>query len=93
MVKKMQIEYTEDESRIRWERDGEWKSADLDELIEAYEAEPKHGRWVVSEGTLGGYAVLHCKKCGTTFNYVPSWKYHYCPNCGARMDGGENDNN
>ena len=33
----MQIEYTEDESRIRWERNGEWREADLDELIEAWE--------------------------------------------------------
>ena len=41
--------------------------------------------WNVLEGKLGEYATLHCKKCGTTFNDVSSWKYHYCPNCGAKM--------
>lgn len=35
----MQIEYTEDESRIRWEWHGEWHEADLDDLIMAYETE------------------------------------------------------
>jgi rubrerythrin len=43
--------------------------------------------WNVLEGKLGDYATLHCKKCGTTFNDVSSWKYHYCPNCGAKMEG------
>ena len=37
----MIIEFSEaDESRVRWSKDGkEWKSADLDDLIEAYERE------------------------------------------------------
>ena len=60
-------------------------------IYERSQAEPKSGRWVVLEGKLGGYAVLHCKKCGTTFNYVPSWEYHYCPNCGADMRGGKDE--
>lgn len=37
----MIIEYVDgDESRIKWSHGGEWKSADLVDLIEAYEAEP-----------------------------------------------------
>lgn len=35
----MQIEYREDESKIRWERNGELCEADLDDLIESYEKE------------------------------------------------------
>ena len=34
----MIIEYSEvDESRVRWNRGGEWKSADIEDLIKAYE--------------------------------------------------------
>lgn len=43
----MIIEYSEaDESRVRWEKGGEWKSADIEELIAAYEWKqsiPHHG--------------------------------------------------
>ena len=47
------------------------------------EAEPrKHGRWIEDE-----YGIPHCSECGTMNNTVYK---NYCPNCGARMDGGEN---
>lgn len=50
----------------------------------------RHALWV-SDRSLGG----HCSNCGMecgsiefSDDYVvrPTWKY--CPNCGARMDGG-----
>ena len=53
------------------------------------DAEPvKHGRWerVPSNG-IGGTA--RCSICGKAI-----YGYHtmnYCPNCGAKMDGGDND--
>ena len=51
-----------------------------------------HGRWeshyehdfVSDEDVLCG---LHCSLCG--LYYVK--RHNYCPNCGARMDGGGND--
>lgn len=39
----MEIEYTEDESRIRWKWHGEWHEADLEQLIMAYETEEYWG--------------------------------------------------
>ena len=48
--------------------------------------EARHGRWIVRplwEGAEGGYA--DCSEC----NKPAWWKSDYCPNCGARMDGGE----
>lgn len=49
--------------------------------------EVKHGKWVwVAQRFLdGGYIdIFRCSEC-----LVPDGKqYHYCPNCGARMDGG-----
>ena len=56
------------------------------------EAEPiKHGRWIFSPDNAEGL----CSRCNykiygkpyqNTYMIVP---YNYCPNCGARMDGGE----
>lgn len=63
--------------------------------------EVKHGEWVYSENAhdwnLGGYI---CGVCHTVNNNLPgSAKLNplnfrgsaYCPNCGAKMDGGDND--
>lgn len=44
-------------------------------------AEPKHGRW--KGAGMGDYM---CSLCATV---VSGNRYHYCPNCGARMDKGE----
>lgn len=45
-----------------------------------------HGRWVEYMPVLGaGDLQTHCSECGLT-NDV---RTDYCPNCGAKMDGGE----
>lgn len=41
-------------------------------------AEPKHGRW--KGAGMGDYM---CSWCATV---VSGNRYHYCPNCGAKMD-------
>jgi hypothetical protein len=61
-----------------------------------------HGRWVVDDadsGELGAYAAfltVHCSKCGCDYSVESGqygwylgdpFPYHYCPNCGAKMDG------
>ena len=55
------------------------------------EAEPvKHGRWfeVKQPDRYGLRVMQECSCCGTREN----WLANYCPNCGAKMDGGaEND--
>ena len=44
-----------------------------------------HGRWDITEGMIEN-AV--CSNCGRHFqSYYEA--YHYCPNCGAKMDGGD----
>ena len=48
-----------------------------------------HGRWDndrTEEGRIIGY---FCSVCGTSLDSHP--RMHYCPNCGARMDEGEDD--
>lgn len=56
------------------------------------EAEPiKHGRWemygAITRGTLA-VPTYRCSECKEDTN---NWFWRYCPNCGAKMDGGEND--
>ena len=49
----------------------------------------KHGRWEKSSG------LYSCSKCGMTCPYdvqadvIEYWACNYCPNCGAKMYGGE----
>lgn len=47
-----------------------------------------HGRWNVVEGCRLDNAV--CSNCGRHFQaYYEA--YRFCPNCGAKMDGGDSD--
>lgn len=60
-------------------------------------AEPvKHGRWLWreewfwGEGEKASRMTFGCSECGHSM-YSKHDTLNYCPNCGARMDGGEND--
>ena len=45
-------------------------------------AEPvRHGVWETTDAKNGWH---YCSECGCK----PLYKYPYCPNCGAKMDGG-----
>ena len=43
--------------------------------------EVRHGRWI--DEPIKGIRY-HCSICFGRFDYT----WHYCPNCGAKMDGG-----
>lgn len=45
-----------------------------------------HGRWIHDINNLYG-----CSECIKRETMSPKKLKPYCPNCGARMDGGEND--
>jgi len=46
-------------------------------------AQPKKGKWNRLD-----MDTLNCNKCGTTFTLNQgSEKMHFCPNCGAKMEG------
>lgn len=51
-----------------------------------------HGRWEYIQQTLTTLSQLRCSFCGW-WSLDPSidGAYNYCPNCGAKMDGGDND--
>ena len=60
------------------------------------DAEEKHGKWELIEDIIEDYArCTHCNEeyacsCHSTFEH---WKRYakYCPNCGAKMDLGEEE--
>ena len=53
-----------------------------DKLVEVV-----HGRWIEKEheAPYGGYHLFHCSECDSP----NARKRNYCPECGAKMDGGE----
>lgn len=56
--------------------------------------EVKHGRWIIGEDE-AEYEYGVCSVCDhrewDAFAYGRDRVPNYCPNCGARMDGGETD--
>ena len=48
--------------------------------------EVKYGRWIERPFLLGTTNV--CSLCGKYYG-MPHGKFNYCPNCGAKMDGGK----
>lgn len=84
-------EYIEREAAVRAAKDGadawdggysRYRDAHIESAINDISAadvvEVKHGRWN------NGYEVQNCSECG----YRGKRSYHYCPCCGAKMDGG-----
>lgn len=48
-------------------------------------AEVKYGEWITLEAEIGLYS---CSLCG---HKILRAECNYCPNCGAKMDGGKTD--
>ena len=63
----------------------EWDEALAKAIIESLPTiDPvKHGRWVNEANC----RVVFCSECGEEM----LWASDYCPNCGAKMDGGEDE--
>ena len=59
--------------------------------IPAADVEPvRHGLWEYDEPTINTYGMVKCTVCNWwSIDPYVSIVYHYCPNCGAKMDGGE----
>lgn len=61
-----------------------WETAYERGKAEAY---PKKGKWI--DGNEGKWNTAYCPKCsvcGTPFYGIEPVRYHYCPNCGAKME-------
>ena len=65
----------------------------IDEIPTADVAEVKHGEWELFEdcANAGVYCTVCHKKVYREYYANVKPKSKYCPNCGARMDGGDFD--
>ena len=58
------------------------------EDMQATDVQPvKHGEWKINSD---GY-YPYCSVCGTAADQLTKHLTKYCPECGARMDGGDKD--
>lgn len=65
-----------------------WLCGIVNDIPAAEVAPVVHGRWISDEGDI----LFHCSKCETQIS--TDWDYddlqwNYCPECGAKMDGGK----
>ena len=84
-------EYIEREALVerlkKEECDCEWLWTILD--IPAADVVPvKHGHWVKEKSNV--LIHWHCSVCKNCY-YLEEPNANYCPNCGAKMDGGEGE--
>ena len=59
-------------------------------------AEVVHAEWLRSDDDWNSLTIIQCSSCGEEWCFetdddVSLLNYKYCPNCGARMDGGKED--
>lgn len=61
---------------------------EVEELSAADVAPVVHGRWIERQAphAMGGVSAK-CSACGKSVQYLGN-PLNYCPNCGAKMDGG-----
>lgn len=72
----------------------------IDEM-QAVDVQPvKHGHWekitIVPATDTGNRILARCSECGDTVFYTVTGReitLKYCPNCGAKMDGGADNEN
>ena len=66
---------------------------DTDDVVKAF-VPARHGRWIEPQRLYYGAKQYECSLCWAEAfwdKHEITEKYQYCPNCGARMDGGESN--
>lgn len=66
----------------------------VDDVPTADVQEVKHGYWIPERDPDENNRIqcFHCSVCDDDFHYIGAFvATKYCPNCGARMDGDNNE--
>ena len=63
----------------------------LNRIPAADVVEVRHGRWTIAEDDYYGLNIVKCSVCHEEWCFeegddVFDLNYHYCPNCGCKMD-------
>jgi rubrerythrin len=68
-----------------------WFAEQIENLPAADVIEVVHGRWVKNEEESQNHieSIYFCSACQNWEAWGETEKYKYCPNCGAKMDGGK----
>ena len=66
---------------------------ELERVPAADVAEVVHGEWMRTDDDWNSLTTIQCSLCGEEWCFevdedVSLLNYKYCPNCGAKMDGG-----
>jgi hypothetical protein len=64
------------------------------DVVEVKHAHWREGRFLKVGDSVKGYPSVICSDCGITFCDIinnHNYMYRYCPNCGAKMDGGKTE--
>lgn len=71
------------------------KAVDIKSVLRFIESRPNvdavevvHGRWEPREDVKGFVCCSVCHDCNIYDEWPDGKKWNYCPNCGAKMDGG-----
>lgn len=65
---------------------------EIEDLPSADVQPVRHGHWIHDGLDIPhGVDWMHCSECGKRDKYCPAAMTNYCPNCGAKMDGEQND--
>lgn len=70
--------------------------AEIREMPASDVAELVHGEWLRSDDDWNSLTTIQCSICGEEWCFetdddVSLLNYKYCPNCGAKMDGGDSN--
>lgn len=77
-----------------WDKAIDAAIRELDDLPAADVQEVRHGKWLLERELDGTPYCFHCSICDDDFGCIGiTTAYDYCPNCGAKMDGEDGEQN
>ena len=65
-----------------------WYADKIKAIPAANVAPVRHGKWELSKNYVGYCSCSLCSNCYVEPEWVDRLHWMFCPNCGAKMDGG-----